>query len=238
MAQRGTTRRNWVKIYVTGWLHGSIRWQMSPEQRSVWADLIALAGECNKGGRICDNDGRPFPSDYIANQLNIPLELLNETVKMSKDEGRINKKDGVICEDCSHYDPIAEKILIIKLGAAGDVIRTTPLLRKLKQVYPKSIITWLTHSPELVPKDWVEHIWPFDLKHILTLQSSRFDLLINLDKDLEACALASQISAKEKKGFHLSEHNKCHPINIESQQKFLTGIFDGLNKKNKRSPND
>ena len=37
---------------------------------------------------------------------------------------------------CSYYDKITEKILIIKLGAIGDVIRTTPLLTKLKQEHP------------------------------------------------------------------------------------------------------
>ena len=38
--------------------------------------------------------------------------------------------------DCSYYDPVDKKILIIKLGAIGDVIRTTPLLHKLKATYP------------------------------------------------------------------------------------------------------
>ncbi len=36
------------------------------------------------------------------------------------------------CEDCKFYEPIGEKILIIKLGAMGDVLRTTPLLSALK----------------------------------------------------------------------------------------------------------
>ena len=70
-----------------------------------------------------------------------------------------HKKENVICETCSYYDPIKEKTLIIKLGAAGDVIRTTPILRKLKQIYPASYITWLTLTPELVPADWVDQIW-------------------------------------------------------------------------------
>jgi len=96
MTQRGNVRRTWVKFYVTGWLHGSIRWQMSPEERSVWADLLCLAGECGKGGKICDNDERPYPMEYIANQLNIPLDLLQRTVEGCKKEGRVEKKDGVI----------------------------------------------------------------------------------------------------------------------------------------------
>jgi len=146
-----------------------------------------------------------------------------------------HKKENVICENCPYYDPIKEKILIIKLGAAGDVIRTTPLLRRLKQVYPKAFITWLTLSPELVPTGWVDQILSFDLKSIITLQSSQFDLLINLDKDSEACALTNQISAQQKKGFGLSVLNKCYPIDENSHHKFVTGVFDTLNKGNTKS---
>ena len=146
-----------------------------------------------------------------------------------------HKKENVVCENCPYYDPIEEKILIIKLGAAGDVIRTTPLLRKLKLVYPKAYITWLTWTPDLVPLDWVDQILPFDLKSIVALQAAHFDLLINLDKDLEACALANQVSALKKKGFGLSELNRCQPIDADSEHKFLTGIFDTLNKSNTKS---
>ncbi len=146
-----------------------------------------------------------------------------------------HKQENIVCEGCPYYDPIKQKILIIKLGAAGDVIRTTPLLRKLKQVYPASHLTWLTLTPELVPKEWVDQIFPFDRQHILILQASQFDLLINLDKDGEACALASQISARLKKGFGLSQFNKCYPLDQNSESKFLTGIFDSVNKANTKS---
>jgi len=93
---RGQRRRVWVKIWITGWLHGSIRWQMSPDERATWADLICLAGECGKEGAICDNDNRPFPRDYIANQLNIPQELLDRTIAKCRHEGRIDDRDDMI----------------------------------------------------------------------------------------------------------------------------------------------
>lgn len=146
-----------------------------------------------------------------------------------------HKKEGVVCEDCHFYSPIKERILIIKLGAAGDVIRTTPILRKLKQEYPEAEITWLTESPDLVPVNWVDRIWKFDYRKALALQSSRFDMLINLDKDLEACALAEQIPAKVKKGYGMSHFNRCRPFNAASEEKYLTGIFDTLNKANTKS---
>ena len=93
---RGHGKRTWVKIWVTGWLHGSIRWQLDPSERATWADLICLAGECGKDGAICDNDGRPFPRDFIANQLNIPQELLDRTIAKCRHQGRIDDRDDMI----------------------------------------------------------------------------------------------------------------------------------------------
>ncbi len=94
MRSRG--KRSWVKFWVTGWLHGSIRWQLEADERGVWADLICLAGECGREGTICDNDGRPYPRDFIANQLNIPQTLLDRTIAKCIHEGRIDERDDVI----------------------------------------------------------------------------------------------------------------------------------------------
>jgi len=52
-----------------------------------------------------------------------------------------NKKYGVDCNSCDYYDKTDGRILIIKLGAAGDVIRTTPLLFPISQQYPNAKIS-------------------------------------------------------------------------------------------------
>ena len=137
------------------------------------------------------------------------------------------------CGECQWYDPTVERILIIKLGAVGDVIRTTPILHKLKLEFPKSVIHWLTHTPEVIPEQ-VDYIHPWQLEDIIQLQATDFDLLINLDKDPQACALASLISAKIKRGFVLRD-GKPAPVDKLAEAKFLTGIFDDLNKANLKS---
>ncbi len=93
---RGNWRKRWIKLYVTGWLHGTIRWQLSSEERGVWADFLALAGEKQKDGAICDNDGRPLPRDFIANQLNIKLSLLNSFIAKAISENMMEEKEGVL----------------------------------------------------------------------------------------------------------------------------------------------
>lgn len=110
--KRGATRRAWVKLFVTGWLHGSIRWQLSPEERSVWADLLCLAGECGQNGLICDNDGRPYPIEYIANSLNIPMALLGQTIAKCKKEGRIGQNqngDAILITNWASYQSEYER---------------------------------------------------------------------------------------------------------------------------------
>ena len=93
---RGATRRAWIKVYITGWLHGSVRWQLKPEERSVFIDLLLLAGECGREGEIADNDGKAFPLDFIASQLHIDVELLKTTLVKCQQDKRLIIKAGVI----------------------------------------------------------------------------------------------------------------------------------------------
>lgn len=144
-----------------------------------------------------------------------------------------HKQEGVHCEECSFYKKVSQKILIIKLGAIGDVIRTTPLFTKFKSEYPDAKFFWLTYTPSVIPSD-VHLVLTYDLESIMFLKSVEFDIVVNLDKDKEACALASQISAKEKFGFVLKD-GVPSPANENARQKFLTGIFDDLNKVNTKS---
>ncbi|MGB9912914.1 MAG: glycosyltransferase family 9 protein [Candidatus Kapaibacteriota bacterium] len=144
-----------------------------------------------------------------------------------------HKKLGVVCADCNYYIPQENIILIIKLGAIGDVIRTTPLLHRIFEEHPKSAVWWLTHTPEVVPSI-VDRVLSFTLESILLLQETEFYKVINLDKDAYACALAKSLRAKEKYGFTL-ENGKPAPINMQSYHKFLTGIFDPVNKHNTKS---
>lgn len=142
-----------------------------------------------------------------------------------------HKNTGVKCGNCPQYSPVDKRILIIKLGAIGDVIRTTPLLRKMRIEFPNSKIYWLTKSPEVLPADAVDFILPYNLESITYLQHASFDILVNLDKDLDACSLARGTHSTEKFGFTL-KHGVVFPFNEEANHKYLTGLFDDLSKAN------
>jgi len=145
-----------------------------------------------------------------------------------------HKKYGVHCTDCQYYKKIDKKILIIKLGAIGDVIRTTPLLHRLRKEYPQSQIHWITRSPDILPASYIDRIYTYNLENIEILHTIEFDISINLDKDREACALQNQINAVKKCGFYLL-HGNCHPIDKKAISKWLTGLFDDSNKENYKS---
>ena len=94
-------------------------------------------------------------------------------------------------------------ILIIKLGATGDVIRTTPLLR----AFPDRFF-WISSSYNLpvVPlpaerKCSVEQIPSWILTH-------PFDCVINLEESLEMAELTHRINAGKKLGVCLDKAGK------------------------------
>lgn len=149
-----------------------------------------------------------------------------------------HKRFGVHCvnehgAECEHYDPIDRNILIIKLGAIGDVIRTTPLLHRLKSDYPSARIWWLTLTPDVVPRS-VDVILPFTPQSMASLRATRFSAIYNLDKDREACGLASTLSADTKKGYILDRGIPA-PADRDAVHKYMTGVFDDLNKANTKS---
>ena len=143
---------------------------------------------------------------------------------------RPHKAEGVHCQDCPYYDPVAEEILIIKLGARGDVIRTTPLFRGLKTIHPHSRVHWLTEFSDVLPRE-IDRVYRFNSTDLARITSTRFDIAINLDKDPEACALLKQLHAERKFGFILKRGVPV-PVNEMARNKWETGIFDDINRAN------
>ena len=86
-------RKTWIKLYPVDCLEGSIRYQLEADERGVWYDLLNLSALCSPPGIIADKDSRPYPHTFIANRLNISLELLDRTLKKCIEEGRISENE-------------------------------------------------------------------------------------------------------------------------------------------------
>ncbi len=136
-----------------------------------------------------------------------------------------------LCEGCDKYNPMGFRILIIKLGAMGDVLRTTPLVEGLKAKYPSSHISWLIDpaSEDLLKHNkQIDRILLFSLNSTLELIVQEFNLLVCLEKEARAAALAEKITAKKKVGFGLTKYGNIRPFTKEAEYAFQLGISDQL----------
>lgn len=138
MNKRTTMRRPWIKLYPIDCLDGSIRYQLEPDERGVWYDLLNFSAICAQPGTIADKDGRPYPHSFIANRLNISQELLDATLEKCIDEGRVKNKDGVI--------------LIVNWGAYQSEYQRQKPYRDKKDVYAEAVRLTKEEYRKLVEK--------------------------------------------------------------------------------------
>ncbi len=92
-------------------------------------------------------------------------------------------------------------ILIIKLGATGDVVRTTPLLRRLK-----GQITWITAAKNVALLQGLEREVrgvPWEQRDQVSL--ANYDLVINLEDDRESSAFAQSLRYHRIFGAYLDQ---------------------------------
>lgn len=135
------------------------------------------------------------------------------------------------CNGCPHYSPFGKRILIVKLAALGDVLRTTPLLRGLRAKNQVCHITWLT-EPSVVPIlngiPEIDRLLPYTQESILQLEMESFDEVYCFDKEPKASALAMKIRAERKIGFGMSPFGSVICLNKESEYTYELGINDRL----------
>jgi heptosyltransferase-2 len=130
-------------------------------------------------------------------------------------------------------------ILLIKLGALGDVLRTTPLLTALKKKYPDSEITWIvdaSHREILEGNPWINRLMDSSAKTDQWLKTAQFDLAINLDKEPEATGFMASAKALKKMGFICDAKRQLAPADSLSEYAYRLGIDDDLKfRKNKKT---
>lgn len=146
-----------------------------------------------------------------------------------------HKEDGVHCERCPHYDRVLSRVLVVKLDAPGDVLRTTSILGALKEKYPGSHITWVTRkeaAPFFENNGLVDRVLEYSAKTLVLLGAEEFDLVINPDAATDGALAAEVAGAKEKAGFGYDKRGYVYPFNERAERWFNMGLFDDLKKTN------
>jgi heptosyltransferase-2 len=98
-------------------------------------------------------------------------------------------------------------VLIIKMGAAGDVVRTTTLLRRLG-----GQITWLTEASNTVLLQGVKQgLRCFSWEQRGQTKGTRYDLVINLEDTREIGSFLETLAFKQLFGAYLdAENSLCY----------------------------
>ena len=132
---------------------------------------------------------------------------------------------------CEHYEPMGTRVLVIKVGAIGDVVRTACILPTLQRMYEPVHITWIT-APNaariLGNHPLIDQMLVFDAEGILTAQQQTFDVVLSLDKEPAPAALCQGVSAPDKRGMGLSPTGNVYPINRECETYFELGLDNDL----------
>lgn len=151
-----------------------------------------------------------------------------------------HKQTGVLCT-CEKYDRVDQRLLIIKLDAMGDVLRSTALLPPLAEVHPHAAITWLTR-PESVAllqrNPYVGEVLPLGAEATVQLQARQFDRVINLDASKISAALAAVARAPRKDGFVLDPRGWVQPTNDAARSWLEAGVFDDIKRAGTRTYQD
>ncbi|NNG26736.1 MAG: hypothetical protein HKM87_04375, partial [Ignavibacteriaceae bacterium] len=151
---------------------------------------------------------------------------------------KFHKEEGIKCDECSHYKPIKNKILIIKLDAIGDVLRTTSILPPLRKKYPDAFITWCTKSNAtqlFTNNNFVDEVITIEDDAFFRITAEEFDVVINLDTSKISSSIAALANGKSKMGFVLNKKGFVEATSKAADKWLEMSAFDDLKKENKQT---
>jgi heptosyltransferase-2 len=139
---------------------------------------------------------------------------------------------------CRDHDPIRERLLIIKLGALGDVLRTTSCLPRLKALHPQSHVTWVTRGdavPLLRRNPSIDRVLSVDSNYLEYLLAERFDLVAAPDAEPLSASIAGLARSATKRGFIADGRGGVQPLNDAAEYWWRMGLDDELKRQNRRT---
>ena len=154
---------------------------------------------------------------------------------------KFHKEDGVKCDNCNHYKPIKNKILIIKLDAIGDVLRTTSILPPIRKKYPDAFITWCTKSNAaqlFINNNFVDEVITFEEDALFRINVEEYDIVINLDTSKISSSIAATAKGENKLGFVLNKKGYVEATSYAADKWLEMSAFDDLKKENKQTHQD
>ena len=95
---------HYIKLALDTWFTGSMRWELTAEERAVWVDFMALAGQHTPKGEF-EYSG----ISHLANLCRVSEEAMKVALDLFERTGRIK-----IVSNIEKDDPTKCKIVLVK----------------------------------------------------------------------------------------------------------------------------
>src|SRR5215472_11129505 len=96
------------------------------------------------------------------------------------------------------------RLLIVKLGATGDVVRTTPILTRFS-----GEVTWITAAKNVVFVQGIRNgLRGLSWEQREQARDQRYDLVVNLEDDLESAQFLKTIEHSQLFGAYADDVNR------------------------------
>jgi len=104
------------------------------------------------------------------------------------------------------------RVLIILLGAIGDVVRALPLLGRIRRAWPQAYIAWAVEpksQPIIEGHPWLNQLIVYDRRHspwsfvpfLREVRAGHFDLVVDLQRHLKSGIIGVVSGACDRVGF-------------------------------------
>jgi len=143
------------------------------------------------------------------------------------------------CEACPHLDVPSARVLIVNLDHLGDVVRSTALLGPLHRAIPGAHVTWITlprAAPLLAHVQGLDRVLPLGPAIGPLLRVLEFDLVLGVDKSLEAGALTLAARAPHRRGFGVDPAGAVVPLDTDAAELYEQGLDDEAKFQRNRKP--
>ena len=132
----------------------------------------------------------------------------------------IDRNHNCFDPDSPLYSEYSHRILLIKLDAFGDVVRSTCLAEGIKKKYPDSQLSWITKRESIIfikNNPYIDRKLPYNEEVVRQLQCEKFDIIINLDKDAKATSMMMLFNSEDRRGYGLQSCGFPIPLNEGSE---------------------
>jgi ADP-heptose:LPS heptosyltransferase len=150
-----------------------------------------------------------------------------------------HKQRGKLCAGCDEYDPVRHRVLMVKLAATGDVLRTTAFLAAIHASWPGAHVTWLTQKGAAALFDGNplvdEVLTTDDGVTVARLAIEEYDVVLCPDADPQAAALAAMARGRERRGFTRDPQGRVCALGEGAEYWLQMGLSDSRKRANQET---